>query len=70
MPRGRAATDRFPSHDRVGFASEDEKSRLKHILRVLHVVQDPVANTQHHRTVASHQRGESGLVVPGDELRQ
>ncbi len=62
--------DRFAPHDGVGASSQDKKRRLKHVLRILRVVQDPPRNAQHHRTMTPHQRGKRRLVARRDKLRQ
>jgi hypothetical protein len=62
-----------PAAHRVGalqgsrFATKNEKDSLKRILGGVGIVQDALADAQHHRPMSPHQRREGVLIAPGGE---
>ncbi len=56
--------------DGTRFPGQDEEGGLEGVLGVMAVAQDLSADTEHHRPVSGHQRGErrfAGVVAPSDE---
>jgi hypothetical protein len=45
-----------------GLAGENEKAGLCNVLRVLLMVQDALADPQHHRSMTTHQQTKGGFV--------
>ena len=65
------ATDRGSLVDRSGLAHQDQEGRLERVFHVVRVVEDPTADSQHHRPMPPHQRRERELgriVATGREL--
>jgi hypothetical protein len=54
--------------DRAGFSRQHQKGRLTGVLSILLMMQDGLANGEHHAAVPSHQGGKGGLVLPGQKL--
>jgi hypothetical protein len=60
----------FPSLQREGLPHQDEKGFLESVVGIVRVSQNTAANAQHHRPVPPHQRFESGLFPPSEEVLQ
>ena len=56
--------------ERGSFASQDQEGCLEGILRFVAIVQDALADAEHHRPMALHQRGKGILVAAGGEAFQ
>jgi hypothetical protein len=59
------ASDVVASHDGSSLANQNQKRRLKGILDIVIVFQNPAANPENHRTEPSNQSLECVLVLPG-----
>jgi hypothetical protein len=62
--------DRSIRADRARPASKHEERRLKGVLGVVLVSNDPAADAQHHWTMELHQFRKRRLIIPLDELSQ
>jgi hypothetical protein len=51
----------------AGLAGEDQKGRLKNVLGVLVMVEDPPADAQDRRSMPFHEGGEGGFVAAARE---
>jgi hypothetical protein len=56
--------------DRRGLAREDQEGCLESVLGVVRVVQQPLAETQHHHAVPPDEHLEGRVALAGDEVVQ
>jgi hypothetical protein len=54
----------------MGFLAQYEEGRLKHVFRIVLILQCSHGDTHHHRPVPAHDCGERCLVAPAHETPQ